>query len=96
MAEEYEVHPLKPDDSVQLKIRKRVPLGRIINLLLEGHEVFIDCDRRTAYYIKRRISDELNVQVEAYPSIYRGIEGYVFKISIVKQLLDELNNINPE
>jgi len=91
MAEEYEVHPLKPDDSVQLKIRKRVPLDKIINLLLEGHEVFIECDRRTAHYIKRRISDELNTPVEAYPSIYKGVEGYVFKISIVKQLLEELN-----
>ena len=94
MAEEYEVHPLKPDDSVQLRVRKRVPIDKIINLLLEGHEVFIECDRRTAYYIKRRISNELNTLVEAYPSIYRGAEGYVFKISIVRQFLDELSNRN--
>jgi len=91
MSNEYRVYPVDPEEGAQLKIRKKVPIDRIICLLLEGYEVFIECDRRTAHYIKRRISGELGVQVESYPSIYRGMDGYVFKISIVKQLLDELS-----
>jgi hypothetical protein len=94
MSNEYRVYPVDPDEGAQLKVRKKVPIDRIICLLLEGYEVFIECDRRTAHYIKRRISGELGVHVESYPSIYRGMDGYVFKISIVKQFLDELSKGN--
>ena len=84
---EYEVHVLKPTDDVQLKIRRRVPLEKIISLLLEGHEVFIECDRRVAHYIRKRASSRIGIEVEAYPSIYKGMEGYVFKVSLVDQVL---------
>jgi len=86
---EYELHPISPGDEVQLKVRRHIPFERLISLLLEGHEVFIECDRRTAYYIRRRIEGRIGELVEAYPSIYRGMDGYVFKISLVGRVLSE-------
>lgn len=84
---EYEVHVLGPDDEVQLNVRRRVPLEKITSLLLEGHEVFIECDRRIAHYIKKRLSSKIGASVEAYPSVYKNMEGYVFKVSLVDQVL---------
>ena len=86
---EYELHPLKENDEVQLRVRKRIPFDRLISLLLEGHEVFIECDRKTAYYIRKKVERRINELVEAYPSIYRGMEGYVFKVSLVSRVLRE-------
>jgi hypothetical protein len=85
--QEYELHVLKPTDDVQLKIRRRIPLEKIVSLLLEGHEVFIECDRRIAHYIRKRASSKIGIEVEAYPSVYKGMEGYVFKVSLVDQVI---------
>jgi hypothetical protein len=84
---EYKLYPLGPGDDVQLRVRRRVPLERLVSLLLEGHEVFVECDRRMASYIRRRIESRIGELVEAYPSIYRGMEGYVFKVSLVGRVL---------
>jgi len=83
---EYEVYDVT-GQHVQLRVRRRVPWGKIISLLLEGHEVFIPCDRRTAYYIRKRVEREIGELIEAYPSSYRGMEGYTFKVSLVEQYL---------
>jgi len=84
---EYKLHVLKPNDRVQLKTRRKIPFQRLISLLLEGHEVFIECDRRIAHYIRKRIEREIDELVEAYPSYYRNMEGYTFKLSLVSHIL---------
>ncbi|MEM2288363.1 MAG: hypothetical protein QW503_04660 [Sulfolobales archaeon] len=81
---EYRVTPVREGDNVQLRMpKRRIPWDRIISLLLEGHEVFIECDRRAAHYIRRRIEARVGELVEAYPAIYDGAEGYVFKLTIL-------------
>jgi hypothetical protein len=85
----YNIYPLKPDDEIQLRIRKRIPFDRLISLLLEGHEVFMECDRRIAYYIKHKLEEKIGTSVEVYPSMYKGMKGYMFKVSLVDQVLKE-------
>jgi len=86
----YELHVLKPDDRIQLRVRKKLPFKKLISLLLEGHEVFIECDRRIAYYIRKRIEKEIGELVETYPSVYKGMEGYTFKLSLVDHVLKKI------
>ena len=75
------------DELPLLKPRKRVPYNEILKLLIEGHEIFIECDRRMAYYYKKQFEKRLGVEVVAYPAIYKKREGYVFRLSIVDLVL---------
>ena len=85
----YEVYKVENDEMLRLRYRRRVPWDKIISLLLEGHEVFIPCDRRTAYYVKKGIEKRIGEPVETYPSVYKDMEGYLFKISLVRKVLSE-------
>lgn len=86
MSREYKVIDVT-GEAVTLRVRRRIPWDKIISLLLEGHEVFVDCDRRGAYYIRRQLERRLGELVEAYPSEFQGMTGYTFKLSIVQRFL---------
>lgn len=85
MSREYRVEKVEGD--AILKVRKKVPWNKIKSLLIEGFEVFVECDRRTAYYIRKKLEKELKIQIESYPSLYKGMSGYVFKIALVHEFL---------
>jgi len=90
MSNEYEVIKIDRDDMVRLKVKvkRKVPYDKIIELMVEGHEVFIpDIDRRVAWHVKKRLSKMIGAEVIAYPSEFQGMSGYLFKISLVEQLL---------
>jgi hypothetical protein len=86
----YKPVKLNKEDVLRLRVRtrKRVPYDEVINLLVEGHEVFIaEMNRKTAGYVKKVISKRIGYQVDAYPSELMGQKGYTFKVSLVQQYL---------
>lgn len=88
----YKVIKLEGDDLLRLRVKKRkkVPYDEIIDLLIEGHEVFIpDMDRRIAAYVRRALEYKIGVKVEYYPSELKGQNGFTFKLSIVDEYLKE-------
>lgn len=87
---EHEVYPLGEGDTLELKVeakRKRVPYEKILRLLAEGHEVFIEVDRKMASYIRRRLEEKAGAEIEIFPSKFRHMEGYTFKFSLVHEVL---------
>jgi len=89
MSNELRVLPVG-NKKVQLKTRKKIPYVEILKLLLQGESVFIEVNRKMAYYIKRRLNNlakgiGTDILIESYPSIFTEddgteLEGYVFKM----------------
>lgn len=84
--QEVEVYRVT-DEEVQIRVRRSFPIKRIISLLLEGEEIFMPIDRKAASYIRKKVENEIGELIEAYPAIYKDMEGYVFKISLVREVL---------
>ena len=89
MSTSYEVIKLDPGNYCRLKTnRKSIPFNEILNLLCEGHEIFIpEMNRKTAYYLKNKISRALDTEILSIPSEYQGRSGYTFRVSIVSDYL---------
>jgi len=87
---QYEVYPLSEKDMVQLKVetkRKRVPYSKIVRLLAEGNTVFIPVGRKMASYIRKQLENRMGMKIESFPSKFRRMDGYTFKVSLVHELL---------
>jgi len=88
---EKEFYVIEPDEYPRLMIKKRYPYNRIIQLLLEGHEIFIEMNRKNAWYFKQELQKRTSLPIESYPAQYKNMRGYVFRISLVRKLLDEFS-----
>jgi len=80
-------YTIKPDDEMPELRFKRIPYKRIASLLGEGFTVFIPCERRKASYIRKRLESIIGELIEAYPSTYKDMIGYTFKMSLVEQVI---------
>ena len=78
------------DKEVEIRIKRRFPYDKIISLLMNGDSVFLPIDRKAASYLRRQLERRIGELVEAYPAIYEGKEGYVFRFSMVKQLIEAM------
>jgi len=87
---ETEVPVYRVEDDVQLRVRRRFPYDKIISLLTEGEEVFLPIDRKSASYLRKQLENKLGELVEAYPAVYRGMQGYMFRFSLVRSFLDRI------
>ena len=76
------------DKELEIRVRRRFPYDKIISLLMNGDTVFLPIDRKAASYLRRQLEKRIGELVEAYPAVYEGKEGYVFRFSLVKQLMD--------
>lgn len=85
---QYKAIPVK-DQRIQLRERKRIPYMEIIKLLLQGEDVFIQINRKMAYYLCKKLNDmleelEADARIEKYPSVIeedgKTLEGYTFKM----------------
>lgn len=84
----YKVIPAK-NKKLKLRSRKRIPYSEILMLLLQGEEVFMEVDRRMAYYIAKNLNSiaqylGIDTRIEKYPTTIEEdgetLEGYVFKM----------------
>ena len=93
MSERQDVYKVKPvTGRVKIKPRRKVPYEEMITLLLAGYDVFVEnMDRRTAYYVKKKLSEYLGGYVEAFPAEYEGKHGYLFtcRFMELRKLLEE-------
>ena len=89
MMSEYKIDVVKRGEQVRLRGRKRIPYDDIIKLLLQGEDIFIEVDRKMAYYIKRKINQKikdlgLDGLVDAIPAIRStengDVSGYIFRL----------------
>jgi len=87
MRREVEVERVT-DKEVEIRVRRRFPYDKIISLLMNGDTVFLPIDRKAASYLRRQLEKRIGELVEAYPAVYEGKEGYVFRFSLVRQLMD--------
>lgn len=87
MSKEHEFHIVEDNEYPMLKIKQRYPYNRIIQLLLEGHEIFIELNRKSAYYFKKELQKKTGLPIESYPAYYKKMKGYVFRISLVREFL---------
>jgi hypothetical protein len=89
MSASYDVIKVEGGEYCRLKVRrKRIPFNLILELLCEGHEIFIpDMNRKTAHYLKNKISNAIGSEIICFPSEYQGKSGYTFKISVVSEYL---------
>jgi len=76
------------DKELEIRVRRRFPYDKIISLLMNGDTVFLPIDRKAASYLRRQLEKRIGELVEAYPAVYEGKEGYVFRFSLVRQLMD--------
>lgn len=76
------------DKELEIRVRRRFPYDKIISLLMNGDTVFLPIDRKAASYLRRQLEKRIGELVEAYPAVYEGKGGYVFRFSLVKQLMD--------
>jgi len=84
---EVVVHKVEKGKFLELKYRRKFPYEKIISLLMEGHEVFLQIDRQAAYRIRKYVEKRIGELIEVYPSIYDGMDGYLFKCSFVKEVM---------
>ena len=87
MRREVEVEQVT-DKELEIRVRRRFPYDKIISLLMNGDTVFLPIDRKAASYLRRQLEKRIGELVEAYPAVYEGKEGYVFRFSLVRQLMD--------
>jgi len=78
---------VEPDEYPKLYVRQRYPYKKILQLLLEGHEIFIEMNRKNAWYFKKELEKRTSLPIESYPAEYKGMKGYVFRISVVRQII---------
>ncbi len=72
------VYEVKKDEEVELRTKKRFPYEQIISILMAGNTVFLEVDRRQAYYIRKVIEKKVGELVSATPCYYKDMEGYNF------------------
>ena len=78
--------PVPVKDYIRILTRKRIPYDEIIYLLTEGYDVFIpDMNRKTASYLKKKLKEMMDLEVECKPAEYEGKVGYVFMIPKVRE-----------
>jgi len=84
----YKVVPAK-NKKLRLRSRKKIPYSEILMLLLQGEEVFMEVDRRMAYYIAKNLNSiaqylGIDTRIEKYPVSVeddgKTVDGYVFKM----------------
>ena len=95
----YQVIKLTDKDLIRLRVKKRrrIPYKEITELLIEGYDVFIpDMNRKTASYLRKRLTEILGVEVIAFPSEFQGMNGYTFKLRLIDKILQKYGETKNE
>ena len=90
---EHQVYELHDKDVVELKIKKKFPYNKMVEILLSGNTFFLPVDRRTATYVRGRLEKMLDEFVETTLASYKvtegeKLEGYVFSFKLAKEYFE--------
>jgi hypothetical protein len=88
----YRAIPVSEKDEcevwVKARTKKKFPYREVAMLISEGHEVFVpELNRRTASYARNALSKALGTEVFSFPAMLKGEKGYIFKVSIFREVL---------
>lgn len=93
---EHEVYELGKDSLVELKMKKKFPYPKMLDILTAGNTFFIAVERRSAAYVRKKLEAELGELIETTFSVYttpegEKLEGYVFSFGMVSDYLEKVH-----
>jgi len=93
---EHEVYELTENDNIELKMNKKFPYQKMLNILTAGNTFFLAVERRSASYVRKKLEKELDELIETTFSVYttpegKKLDGYVFSFGLVKDYLEKVH-----
>ena len=93
---EHKVYELGEDDELELKINKKFPYKKMLDILTAGNTFFLAVERRSASYVRKKLEKELDELIETTFSVYttpegEKLDGYVFSFGLVKDYLEKVH-----
>ena len=93
---EHEVYELDEDAEVELKINKKFPYAKMLDILTKGNTFFLAVERRSAGYVRKKLEKELDELIETSFSVYttpdgEKLDGYVFSFGLANEYLEKVH-----
>ncbi|MBE9594677.1 MAG: hypothetical protein IMF19_14495 [Proteobacteria bacterium] len=93
---EHKVYELDENADVELKINKKFPYQKMLDILTKGNTFFLAVERRSAAYARKNLERELGELIETTFSVYttpegEKLDGYVFSFKLVKDYLEKVH-----
>lgn len=93
---EHEVYKLGEDSLVELKMKKKFPYKKMLDILTEGNTFFLAVERRSAAYVRKKLEKELDELIETTFSVFttpggEKLDGYVFSFGMVSDFLEKVH-----
>ena len=92
---EHAVYELGEEDQIELKINKKFPYTKMLDILAGGNTFFLAVERRSASYVRKKLEKELDELIETTFSVYttpegEKLDGYVFSFGLAKEYLEKV------
>jgi hypothetical protein len=96
MKKEHKVYELDENAKVELRIKKKFPYKKMLDILTAGNTFFIAVERRSAAYVRKKLEKELDELIETSFCVYttpegEKLDGYVFSFGLVKDYLEKVH-----
>ena len=93
---EHKVYELGENDELELKINKKFPYLKMLDILIAGNTFFLAVERRSASYVRKKLEKELDELIETTFSVYttpegEKLDGYVFSFGMVSDYLEKVH-----
>jgi hypothetical protein len=93
---EHKVYELGENDELEIKINKKFPYQKMLDILTAGNTFFLAVERRSAGYVRKKLEKELDELIETTFSVYttpdgEKLDGYVFSFGLVKEYLEKVH-----
>jgi hypothetical protein len=93
---EHRVYELDENADVELRINKKFPYQKMLDILTAGNTFFLAVERRSASYVRKKLEKELDELIETTFCVYatpegEKLEGYSFSFGMVKDYLEKVH-----
>jgi hypothetical protein len=93
---EHKVYELDENADVELRINKKFPYKKMLDILAAGNTFFLAVERRSAGYVRKKLEKELDELIETTFSVYttpegEKLDGYVFSFGMVSDYLEKVH-----
>ena len=93
---DHEVYELGEDSLVELKMKKKFPYEKMLEILTAGNTFFLAVERRSAAYVRKKLEKELDELIETTFSVFttpegKKLDGYVFSFGMVSDFLEKVH-----
>jgi len=96
MEKEHKVFELDENAKVELRMNKKFPYQKMLDILTAGNTFFLAVGRRSAAYVRKKLERELDELIETTFSVYttpegEKLDGYVFSFGMVSDFLERVH-----